>query len=100
MTVQIAPSFSYYFTEIDLWNVALTLPFEFSISSSVLRPFVAPGLALAHVERIGDDDIEAYFSIQGGLSFAFSVVEPYVGLRALLGDNSMGELLFGVLFRI
>ena len=101
-SLQIAPSFSYYFTDnIDLWNLALAFPFEFKVHGTMLRPYVGPGLAIVFWEFGAADDTDLMFVIEGGLSFALPVVVPYVGFRALLGgDRDGAELLFGVLFRL
>ena len=99
--LQLNPSFSYYFTDnIDLFNFALNLPFEFLIDDSVLRPFAAPGLALVHVSAGGGSDTDAQLVLLAGLLFRLGVVDPYFQIRVLIGDGSSAELMGGVLFAL
>ena len=100
--LQIDPMFSYYFTDnIDVFNFSLNMPFEFEITGSVLRPFIAPGLAVIHVSAdAGGSDTDAALALLFGLLFRLDAVDPFVELRVLIGDNSMAELIGGVLFRL
>lgn len=100
--LQIDPMFSYYFTDnIDVFNFSLNMPFEFQISGSVLRPVLGPGLAVIHYNvDPGGSDTEAALALLFGLLFRLGAVDPFVELRVLIGDNSMAELIGGVLFRL
>ena len=100
--LQIDPMFSYYFTDnIDMFNFSLNMPFEFVITGSVLRPFIAPGLAVIHWSADpGGSDTDAALALLFGLLFRLDAVDPFVELRVLIGDNSMTELIGGVLFRL
>lgn len=95
--VQLNPSLSYYFIEnVDVLNLSLNVPFEFVIGGSVLRPFVAPGLALF----FGDFDEELKLNLIGGLLFKLDAVEPFVQLRAAVIDGEVVDLMGGLLIRI
>ena len=99
--LQLNPSFSYYFTDnIDLWTVALNLPFEFVISGSKLRPFAAPGLVLLHWSNDGGSDTDAGLNLLAGLLFRLGAVDPFVQLRVAIADDSMADLMGGVLFKL
>jgi hypothetical protein len=95
--VQLNPSLSYYFFEnVDVFNFSLNVPFEFVIQGSVLRPFVAPGLALF----FGDFDEELRLNLIGGLLFKLGAVEPFVQLRAAVIDGDVVDLMGGLLIRL
>ena len=96
--LQLNPSFSYYFTDnIDLFNVAVNLPFEFVIGGSKLRPFVAPGIGFIHVSN-GGSDTDAALILLAGLLFRLGVVDPFIQLRVMINDGSSADLMGGVLF--
>ena len=98
--LQLNPSFSYYFVDnIDLFNVSLNLPFEFVIGGSKLRPFLAPGLGLFHYSN-GNSNSEAALMLLAGLLFRLGVVDPYVQLRVAIADNTLADLMGGVLFEL
>lgn len=95
--VQLDPSLSYYFFEdFSLFNFSLNVPFEFIVGDSVLRPFVAPGLALF----FGDPDEELRLNLIGGLLFKLDAVEPFVQLRAAVIDGDVVDLMGGLLIRL
>lgn len=95
--VQLNPSLSYYFFEnVDVFNLSLNVPFEFVIGGSVLRPFIAPGLALF----FGDFGEDLRLNLIGGLLFKLDAVEPFVQLRAAVIDGDVVDLMGGLLIRI
>lgn len=99
--VQVNPTFSYYFTDnVDLFNFSLNFPFEFKIGDSVLRPLFAPGLGIYHLSWDNDSNTEVTLNLLGGLLFFLPPVEPFVQLKVAIGDDSMAELLGGILFQL
>ena len=98
--IQLNPSFSFYFVEdANLFDFSLNVPFEFQISDSVLRPMVAPGIAIRHWSN-GGSDTDLKLNVLGGLVFVLAPVEPFVQLRIGIGDGSYVELMGGILFRL
>ena len=98
--LQLNPSLSYYFVDnFDLFNFSLNLPFEFVIGGSKLRPFAAPGLGLFHYSN-GGSNTEAALMLLAGLLFRLGVVDPYVQLRVAIAEESLADLMGGVLFEL
>jgi hypothetical protein len=104
-TLQLNPTFSYYFDDRDdddaTFNFSLNMPFEFRVSDSVLRPFIAPGLGVLHWSRDNaDDHTDLKLNVIGGLLFYLAPVELFVQLKVAIGDGAEVELIGGLLFQL
>jgi hypothetical protein len=104
-TLQLNPTFSYYFDDDDdddaVFNFSLNFPFEFKVRDSVLRPFIAPGLGLMIFTRDNfDDDTDLKLNLIGGLLFDLSPVELFVQLKVAIGDSTEAEIVGGLLFQL
>jgi hypothetical protein len=99
--VQLNPSFSLYFTHnVNLFNFAFNVPFEFQIHDSVLRPFAAPGIGIYTATGRGSGT-DVKLNLIGGLLFHLQApLEPYVQLRLAVGGGATAELMAGLLFRL
>jgi hypothetical protein len=98
--LQLNPSFSYYFVDnVDLFNFCVNMPFEFVIGGSKLRPFAAPGFGLLHWSN-GGSHTDAALMLLAGLLFRLGAVDPYVQLRVAIGDDTLADLMGGVLFAL
>jgi len=97
--LQLNPSASYYFADdVDLLNFSLNLPFEFVIRDSVLRPLAGAGIGMYYLDYGPGTDTDFALNLLGGFAFDLRDVEPFVQLRAAIGDGSVAELMAGILF--
>jgi hypothetical protein len=99
--LQIDPSAAYYFTSsATVLHFALSLPFEFRLPDSNVRPFGGGGLSLFYVHENHEGDLRPRLNLIGGLAFALQALKPFIELRVILGDGSGFELLGGLLFNL
>jgi hypothetical protein len=99
--LQIDPSLAYYFVEsATVLHFALSLPFEFRLQDSNLRPFVGGGLSLFYVHENHNGDLRPRLNLIGGLAFALQALKPFFELRIILGHGSGFELIGGLLFNL
>jgi hypothetical protein len=99
--LQIDPSLAYYFTSsATVFHFALSLPFEFRLQDSNLRPFAGGGLSLFYVHENHEGDLRPRLNLIGGLAFALEALKPFIELRIILGHGSGFELLGGLLFNL
>jgi hypothetical protein len=76
------------------------VPFQFLVSDSPVRPFVAPGLSLVHYTARHGSDTQLYLNLIGGVLFDLHGIDPFVQLKVMVPHGSMAELMGGVLFKI
>lgn len=99
--LQIDPSAAYYFTSsATVLHFALSVPFEFRLPDSNLRPFAGGGLSLFYVHENHEGDLRPRLNLIGGLLFALEALKPFIELRIILGHGSGFELLGGLLFNL
>jgi hypothetical protein len=92
------PSYAHVFIEDghDVELLGCDLPFIFHIESSIVEPFLAPGLGLAFY---GDTSLK--LNLIGGTFFETnSSVRPFVALAIRMIDGTFVDLLGGVLFEL
>jgi hypothetical protein len=99
--LQFDPSLAWYFVEsATVLHFALSIPVEWKLPDSVLRPFAGGGLSLFYVHENHHGDLRPRLNLIGGLAFALEAVKPFVELRIILGHGSAFELLGGVFFNL
>ena len=99
--LQIDPTLSLAFPgDGTIFDLSVNLPFQFTINDSVLRPYVAPGLAFLHWSGHRGSDSNLFLNLIGGLLFDLGSVDPFVQLKVMIPHGSLVELLGGVLFRV
>ncbi|MDX9723433.1 MAG: hypothetical protein RBU37_21980 [Myxococcota bacterium] len=97
---------SYYFVEdVTFFRFDVNLPFLFDVGTPIVKPYVAPGLALAYVSvdtplgDISDTDVAANV-IGGGLFLPDEMINPFAQLRISFGDwDDTFELMGGAMFK-
>ena len=100
--LQIDPTLSLAFLGANtvVFDISLNLPFQFEINDSVLRPYLAPGLAFLHSSGHWGSDSNLFLNLIGGLLFDFGKVDPFVQLKIMIPHGSLVELVGGVLFEL
>lgn len=62
--------------------------FAISVGNPMIEPYAIAGLSILYVSFEDDSDTEAGFNIGGGAKFLTAgTIQPFVELRATIGDN-------------